>query len=135
MTPQGGNQEPGGERPAAPNGPPAAATPPVVQPAQATPAMPPAAAPAAPQSGPAEVSWVEKAAAVVYCIFCIEIGLFLLIYPWMTSWERNYLVQIKPSLTEFLTSVQFRGAVSGLGILNLFAAVSEIVSLRRYSSR
>ncbi len=82
-----------------------------------------------------KASWMEKAAAVVYCVFCIEIGLFLLVYPWMRSWEQNYLIQMQPALTGFLTSVQFRGAVSGLGILNLFAAVSEILALRRYSSR
>jgi len=87
------------------------------------------------QQGPAKVTWLEKTAAVVYCIFCIEIGLFLLIYPWMASWERNYLVQMKPSLTGLLNSVQFRGAVSGLGILNLIVALSEILALRRYSSR
>lgn len=87
------------------------------------------------QQGPAQVTWLEKTAAVVYCIFCIEIGLFLLIYPWMASWERNYLVQMKPSLTGLLNSVQFRGAVSGLGILNLIVALSEILALRRYSSR
>ena len=86
------------------------------------------------QSGRA-ASWMEKAAAVVYCIFCIEIGLFLLVYPWLRSWDQNYLIQLHPALTGFLTSVQFRGAVSGLGILNLFAAVSEIRGLRRYSSR
>lgn len=81
------------------------------------------------------VSWIEKAAAVAYCIFCIEIGLFLLVYPWMSGWDKNYLVHMKPEFTEFLTSVRFKGAVSGLGILNLFAAASEIVALRRYSSR
>jgi hypothetical protein len=78
---------------------------------------------------------MEKAAAVVYCVFCIEIGLFLLVYPWLGSWDRNYLIQLKPALTGYLTSVQFRGAISGLGILNLFAALSEILALRRYSSR
>lgn len=98
---------------------------------------PPTPQPAVPPSPPAprRASWMEKAAAVVYCVFCIEIGLFLLIYPWMRSWDHNYLIQLNPSLTTFLTSVQFKGAVSGLGILNLFAAVSEIIGLRRYSAR
>lgn len=90
---------------------------------------------AGPEQPGRAASWMEKAAAVVYCIFCIEIGLFLLVYPWLRSWEQNYLVQLHPALTGFLTSVQFRGALSGLGILNLFAAVSEIRGLRRYSSR
>lgn len=112
-------------------------TPPAQDPEQRREAA--AAANEAMTGGPAQpertASWMEKAAAVVYCIFCIEIGLFLLVYPWLRSWEQNYLIQIQPALTGFLTSVQFRGAVSGLGILNLFAAVSEIRGLRRYSSR
>lgn len=87
------------------------------------------------QQGPAQVTWLDKTASVVYCVFCIEIGLFLLIYPWMAAWEKNYLVQMEPSLTGLLNSVQFRGAVSGLGILNLIVALSEILALRRYSSR
>lgn len=81
------------------------------------------------------MTWLDKTAAVVYCVFCIEIGLFLLIYPWMAAWEKNYLVQMEPALTGLLNSVQFRGAVSGLGILNLIVALSEILALRRYSSR
>jgi len=94
-----------------------------------------AAAEQAGTQGGAVVSWIEKAAAVAYCIFCIEIGLFLLVYPWMSGWDKNYLVQMKPEFTDFLTSVRVKGAVSGLGVLNLFAAVSEIVALRRYSAR
>jgi hypothetical protein len=100
-------------------------------------ALPPEGLPADVPPPPAhpKATWMEKAAAVVYCIFCIEIGLFLLIYPWMPSWDKNYLIQLQPSFADFLTSVQFRGAVSGLGILNLFAAAGEIIGLRRYSSR
>jgi hypothetical protein len=117
MTPPGQNPE----MPGAPQQPP-------VPPAAPAPAGPPAAQP---QTAP----WLEKTVAVVYCVFCIEIGLFLLIYPWMRSWEYNYLIQLKPSLAGFLTSVQCRGAVSGLGILNLIVAVSEILALRRFSAR
>jgi hypothetical protein len=101
-------------------------------------ALPPDGLPAdvpPPPPDPPKATWLDKTAAVVYCIFCIEIGLFLLIYPWMPSWDKNYLIQLQPSFTDFLTSVQFRGAVSGLGILNLFAAAGEIIGLRRYSSR
>lgn len=100
-----------------------------------TPSLPPPGPPNPPEPAPAKPTWMEKAAAVVYCIFCLEIGLFLLVYPWMPSWDDNYLVHLHPALTGLLTSVQFRGALSGLGILNLIAAVGEIIGLRRYSSR
>lgn len=82
-----------------------------------------------------EASVAVKFGAVLYCLFCFAIGLFLLVYPWMPGWDRNSIFQLRPEWTGLLTSVQFRGAVSGLGILNLFAAVSETLSLRRFSSR
>ncbi|MBA3976275.1 MAG: hypothetical protein C0504_18870 [Candidatus Solibacter sp.] len=112
-----------------PNSP--APDPPNGQPPQ--PPAPPGHTP--PRPPPAKATWMEKAAAVVYCIFCLEIGLFLLVYPWLPSWEKNYLINLHPALSGFLTTVQFRGAVSGLGLLNLFAAIGEIIGLRRYSSR
>jgi len=79
--------------------------------------------------------WVEKAGAVLFCVFCLEIGLFLLVYPWLESWRTNYLVQWQPEWRPLLTSHEFRGALSGLGILNLFIGLYEIVGLRRFSAR
>jgi hypothetical protein len=77
---------------------------------------------------------MQKASAVLFCVFCLEIGLFLLVYPWMDGWERNYLVQWRPQWAPILASQQFRGALSGLGVLNLFIAFTEVFRLRRFSA-
>ena len=58
--------------------------------------------------------------------FFIEIGLLLIVLPWSVFWERNYFGALWPGLVPFLTNDFVRGAVSGLGVLNLLAGLSEL---------
>jgi len=60
--------------------------------------------------------------------FFFEAGLVLVIIPWSVYWERNYFVQALPFVTPFITNDFVRGAVSGLGVVNLLAGVVEIWS-------
>jgi hypothetical protein len=60
--------------------------------------------------------------------FFFEAGLVLLIVPWSGYWERNYFVQLVPLFEPFLTNDFVRGAVSGLGLVNLLAGFVEIWS-------
>jgi hypothetical protein len=61
--------------------------------------------------------------------FFLEIGFVLLVVPWSPYWDRNFLSQSWPLLHAVLTSNYVRGAVSGLGILNMVAAVFETLEL------
>ena len=58
--------------------------------------------------------------------FFFEAGLVLVLVPWSAYWERNYFVQALPLIEPFLTNDFVRGAVSGLGLLNLLAGLVEI---------
>ena len=58
--------------------------------------------------------------------FFFEAGLVLVLVPWSMYWEQNYFVQALPMIEPFLTSHYVRGAVSGLGLLNLLAGLVEI---------
>jgi hypothetical protein len=58
--------------------------------------------------------------------FFFEAGLVLLLVPWSVYWERNYFVQALPLIEPFLTNDFVRGAVSGLGLVNLLAGLVEI---------
>jgi hypothetical protein len=60
--------------------------------------------------------------------FFFEAGLVLLIVPWSMYWERNYFVQVLPMFEPLLTNYFVRGAVSGLGLVNLLAGFVEIWS-------
>ena len=58
--------------------------------------------------------------------FFIEVGLLLVVLPWSGFWEQNYFAQLWPSVGAFVRNNFVRGAISGLGLVNLFAGVSEI---------
>ena len=58
--------------------------------------------------------------------FFFEAGLVLLIVPWSVYWEQNYFVQAMPAVQTFLNNDFVRGAVSGLGLVNLMAGLVEI---------
>ena len=60
--------------------------------------------------------------------FFFEAGLVLVIVPWSIYWERNYFVQALPMIEPLLTNDFVRGAVTGLGLVNLVAGFVEIWS-------
>jgi hypothetical protein len=66
---------------------------------------------------------------LVLIVFYLEVGLVLTVVPWSIYWERNYFGDLLPLLHAIMTNDFFRGAVSGLGIVNLAAAASELRSL------
>ena len=45
--------------------------------------------------------------------------------PWMTLWDANYLLQPHPAVRALLLSAFTRGAVSGLGLVNILLAVHD----------
>lgn len=53
----------------------------------------------------------------------------LLLIPWTAFWDRNFFSQGWPPLHELLTSNYVRGAVSGLGVLNVYVALAELADL------
>jgi hypothetical protein len=55
----------------------------------------------------------------------VEIGLLLIVLPWSAFWERNYF-SYWPALRILMTNNYVRGAISGLGVLNLLAGLSEL---------
>ena len=65
--------------------------------------------------------------ALLVVILCI-MGAVLFYLPWTSIWERNYFLSHFPSLMRILLHPSFRGAVSGLGVLDIFLAISMIGS-------
>jgi hypothetical protein len=49
--------------------------------------------------------------------------------PWSTFWDRNYFGEAIPVMREVLTNNFVRGAVSGLGLVNVLAALGELADL------
>lgn len=52
-----------------------------------------------------------------------------MLIPWSAFWDRNYFVEWSAAFGALLTSNYTRGAVTGLGLLNVWAALGELGDL------
>ena len=59
-------------------------------------------------------------------VLAFEMGALLLYLPWSIYWEQNYFLSHYPSLMPVVLHPSFRGAVSGLGFLDILLAVGWI---------
>jgi hypothetical protein len=50
----------------------------------------------------------------------------LIVLPWSAFWERNYFAEAFPPLHALVTNNFVRGAVTGLGLVNLFAGFADL---------
>ena len=85
-----------------------------------------------------------RLSVIFYIILCFEIGIFLTVLPWwpqgmwgISDWGNNYFLLYAAhktgiySLQAVVASGWVRGAVSGVGLLNLAIAFSEIFNFKR----
>jgi hypothetical protein len=75
--------------------------------------------------------WHRISLRVLLILFCFEVGVFLLLLPWLDSWEKNYLAYGR--LHSVWANSYFRGAISGLGVVNIYIALAELANLLRPS--
>lgn len=61
-------------------------------------------------------------------VLCFEMGAILLYLPWSTFWEKNFFLLHFPALIRIVLHPAVRGAVSGIGVLDIFLALSFIGS-------
>ena len=64
----------------------------------------------------------------------LETGLLLILIPWSAFWERNYFFEWSQMLSGLMTNNYTRGAISGLGLVNVWAALAELADLFAKSS-
>ena len=61
--------------------------------------------------------------------FFFEFGIALLVVPWSSFWDRNYFAESVPLIHTIIRNNFVRGAVSGLGLVNLASGLVELISL------
>lgn len=66
---------------------------------------------------------------LLYVVFFLEVGLLLIVLPWSAFWEHNYFVASWPLVSSLLTNNFVRGAISGLGFVNLCAAFVDLTQV------
>jgi hypothetical protein len=83
---------------------------------------PPAPPPAKPRGF---LKWHQRVLGIFLIVVAFEVGLVLLIAPWLVRWETSWMPTSSRRLAEIWISPYFRGALSGLGLLNLYVSLAE----------
>jgi len=73
---------------------------------------------------------MQRALVILYVLFCFELGVFLLILPWVSIWTSNHLVLRYSWISSIMLNHFFRGAISGLGLADIWLACYEFWRLR-----
>lgn len=85
----------------------------------------------------------SRLSVIFYIILCLEIGLVLTVLPWvphgwlgLSDWSNNYFLLLAAhkagyGVQRFVASGWVRGAVSGIGILNLGMGIWEMINFRK----
>src|SRR5260370_38912621 len=85
----------------------------------------------------------SRLSVIFYIILCLEIGIVLTALPWvphgwlgLSEWGNNYFLllashKVGYGLHRFMASGWVRGAVSGIGILNLGMGLWELMNFRQ----
>ncbi len=85
------------------------------------------AAATAPDTKPAKfVKWHRRVLAFCFIVFAFELGLFLIVFPWLGNWDLNWVPVHSKTFSDVWMSRYFRGALSGLGLLNVYVAFAEL---------
>lgn len=77
---------------------------------------------------PGLLGWLRH---VLFIAYWLEVGVLLLFLPWQGIWENNYFLYRVPELQPVVSSPFLKGAVLGLGIVNIVIGIQEIVHFRK----
>jgi hypothetical protein len=81
---------------------------------------------------------IEILFRLLFILYCVEAGLFLLLAPWSPLWDRNVLLIPISGLRTLALHPASRGAVSGFGLIHLVWGAHDLdalLSLRKRSAR
>ena len=79
--------------------------------------------------------WVHRVFLVVEVMIWIELGMILMVVPWTRAWTDNGLILAYPHLREMLGTNFVRGAVTGVGLLDLWTGLWKAVHFGGPSER
>lgn len=72
--------------------------------------------------------------AITFILLALYLGVVIVILPWRDAWTENALLNGRPLLHGILVNNFVRGIISGIGVLDIWLAVSEAFSFRRSSA-
>jgi len=74
--------------------------------------------------------WLRRLWLAVFVLFCLEVGIILIVLPWSRVWTENSLLLGHAQLAGFLRQNFVRGLISGLGLVDVWMGIAEAVRYR-----
>ena len=71
--------------------------------------------------------WLQRLFAITYVVFCVTLGVWLVVLPWSALWFDDGWVSRWPVLESWLQHGFVRGAVSGIGLVDIWLGVLEAI--------
>ena len=79
--------------------------------------------------------WLQRISLCVLVLFCVYLGVLVMVLPWWTRmWDQNMFFEARPHLARVMHLGAVRGAISGLGLLDIWIGISEAVHYRETRS-
>jgi hypothetical protein len=63
---------------------------------------------------------------VLWMLLLFEVGVLLVCLPWVGLWDTNYFLVHYPVLRPYLLHPSVRGAITGLGALDIYVAAGML---------
>ena len=74
--------------------------------------------------------WLDRIGLVIKVVFYVELGMLLAILPWTRIWTDNSLILSYPHFRAILQENFVRGAVTGIGLVDIWIGIWEAVHYR-----
>ncbi len=76
---------------------------------------------------------MQRASLIVLVLFCFYVGALMTVLPWSPRyWDMNSWMHAHPMIDNVLQRGWVRGLFSGIGLLDLWIGISELLSYRDY---
>jgi hypothetical protein len=79
-----------------------------------------------PTSSRSEI-WLRRFSMLIFVVFCIWIGMLLVVLPWTDAWTQNNILMRHPAVRAFFARNFVRGVASGLGLIDVWLGVWQAV--------
>jgi hypothetical protein len=88
---------------------------------------------AVPQQRPARhiPRWLSVLELSLFVLLRLYVGALVFLLPWRSIWTTNAWIIHLPTVANFISQGWVRGLVSGLGLLNVWVALSVLFRRRR----
>jgi len=73
---------------------------------------------------------MRRLLVILYLLVTFEVGVFLFVLPWVSMWGQNFFANRSTLVAGITRNYFVRGAVSGLGLVDVWLAVFELWRFR-----